>query len=145
MKNRSGNNPKRRVQPFVALTVEQRDILIKSAKYVGSGHHKRYPSNYGYQRTNPIPTKSLCDSKRIITKEEAHELMLKGIERGMVSEIRENGFPKYIWSVSEHGEVFESKTDSKTGEYHGYPIEDEDTFFKHIKSQWEERCKARAP
>lgn len=140
MRKRSGNNPKRRIQPLTSLTDEQKEKLSKEANYVGSGHHKRNPLDYGFQRTNPVPTKSLCDLKRKITRAEAQALMAAGIERGMVSEMRESGFPKFIWSVSEEGEVFESKTDSMTGEYHGYPIEDEDTVLQYIKSVWEERC-----
>ena len=67
--------------------------------------------------------------------------MVSGIRRGLFSTIREDGFPKFIWSVSDRGEVFEAKTDSNgTGGYHGYPLEDEDRMRAYVKSVWEERC-----
>lgn len=118
-------------------------MLKDSACYVGSGHHKRNPADYGFERTNPRPTKSMCDLERLITLDEARRLMAMGIELGLLSEPREGGFPKYIWSVSEHGEVFESKTDTTgTGQYHGYPLEDEDEMHTYVKSIWTERCQS---
>lgn len=140
--SRPGNNPKRRIVPDCHVEDTTRLQLEKMMRYVGSGHHKRHPADYGLQRTNPRPTKSLCDLARVIPLEEAKSLMLAGIRRGLISEIRNDGFPKYIWSVSEHGEVFEAKTDTHgTGEYHGYPLEEEDAMHKYITSVWEERCK----
>ena len=116
--------------------------LVEAARYVGSGHHKRNPADYGLPRTNPRPTKSLCDLERTIPLDEARSLMTTGIRWGLVSAVRKDGFPKYIWSVSVRGEVFEAKTDANgTGEYHGYPLEDEDAMHAYVKSVWEERCK----
>ncbi|MHB1512778.1 MAG: hypothetical protein ACYCVM_08990 [Acidiferrobacter sp.] len=116
--------------------------LEKLARYVGSGHHKRNPADYGLPRTNPRPTKSLCDLGRPILLDEARLLALSGIRCGLFSQIRHDGFPKFIWSVSDRGEVFEAKTDANgTGEYHGYPLEDEDAMRMYVKSVWEERCR----
>jgi hypothetical protein len=110
-------------------------------RYVGSGHHKRNPADYGLLRANPCPTKSLCDLERVIRLDEARNLVAGGIKCGLFSEPREDGFPKFIWSVSELGEVFEAKTDTNgTGEYHGYPLEDEDAMCKYVRSVWMERC-----
>ncbi len=118
-----------------------RQKLEELARYVGSGHHKRNPANYGLPRTNPRATKSICDLERVILLDEAKLLMVSGIRRGLFSTIREDGFPKFIWSVSDRGEVFEAKTDSNgTGGYHGYPLEDEDRMRAYVKSVWEERC-----
>lgn len=123
------------------MSEQVKQSLEKAARYVGSGHHKRNPADYGLPRTNPRPTKSLCDLERVIPLEEAKSLVATGIRSGLVSEIRQDGFPKYIWSVSERGEVFEAKTDANgTGEYHGYPLEDEDAMHVYVKSVWEERC-----
>ena len=139
--SRPGNNPKRRIAPVGGVSEQVKQRLEKAARYVGSGHHKRNPADYGLPRTNPRPTKSLCDLERVIPLEEAKSLVVAGIRLGLVSEIRQNGFPKYIWSVSERGEVFEAKTDANgTGEYHGYPLEDEDVMHGYVKSVWEERC-----
>jgi hypothetical protein len=64
-----------------------------------------------------------------------------GIALGLFSDPREDGFPKFIWSVSAHGEVFEAKTDTNgSGDYHGYPLEDEDVMSGYVKSVWRQRC-----
>jgi len=139
--SRPGNNPKRRIASADRATDEVKQRLEKAARYVGSGHHKRNPADYGLPRTNPRPTKSLCDLERAVLLDEAKSLVVDGIRWGLFSEIREDGFPKFIWSVSEHGEVFEAKTDANgTGEYHGYPLEDEDAMHVYVKSVWEDRC-----
>ncbi|WP_207390817.1 hypothetical protein [Phytopseudomonas dryadis] len=124
------------------MTDPQKQRLGRSVRYVGSGHHKRNPADYGLPRTSPRPTKSLCDQERVILLDEARTLVADGIRWGLFSEIRSDGFPKYIWSVSDKGEVFEAKTDANgTGEYHGYPLEDEDAMHVYVKSVWKERCK----
>ncbi|MHB1502056.1 MAG: hypothetical protein ACYCYK_13105 [Candidatus Dormibacteria bacterium] len=139
--SRPGNNPKRRIAPADCANDQVKLRLAKSARYVGSGHHKRNPANYGLLRTNPRPTKSLCDLGRVIPLDEAISLVANGIRCGLFSKIRGDGFPKFIWSVSSRGEVFEAKTDSNgTGEYHGYPLEDEDAMHVYVRSVWEERC-----
>lgn len=93
MARRPGNNPKRRIAALERLTEDQKNALMGAVRYVGSGHHKRNPVDYGLLRANPRPT-----------------------------------------------EVFEAKTDTHgTGEYHGYPLEDEDAMHKYVKSIWEER------
>ena len=141
MARRPGNNPKRRIAALERLTEDQKNALMGAVRYVGSGHHKRNPVDYGLLRANPRPTKSLCDLERTILLDEARQLVARGIQYGLFSEPQEDGFPKFIWSVSEHGEVFEAKTDTHgTGEYHGYPLEDEDAMHKYVKSIWEERC-----
>ena len=90
-------------------------------------------------RLNPRPTKSLCDLVRTIQKSEAEELLIKGIQQGMYSALDGNGIPKFIWSVSELGEVFEAKTDTHgSGHYHGYPLEDEDTMKLYVISVWKQ-------
>lgn len=140
--SRPGNNPKRRIAHADKANEEVKNYLELAARYVGSGHHKRNPADYGFSRASPRPTKSLCDMGRVVLINEAKLLLAEGIRRGLFSEVRQNGFPKFIWSVSEYGEVFEAKTDANgTGEYHGYPLEDEDAMHLYVKSVWEERCR----
>jgi hypothetical protein len=71
---RAGNNPKRRIAAARDFTEAQRRALSKAFTYVASGHHKRNPADYGLERTNPRPTKSLCDKVRIIPVKEANLL-----------------------------------------------------------------------
>lgn len=137
---RQGNNPKRRVEDLEQISDEAIDALVGKANYVGSGHHKRYPLDYGFERTNPVPTKSLCDMLRPIRLEEAEALLERGIRAKMVSRL-ENGFPKYIWTVGADGVVYESKSDPRSPNlYHGYPLEHEKVVRDYILSEWKRRC-----
>ncbi len=137
---RQGNNPKRRVEALERLSDKEIDALAAGAKYVGSGHHKRYPLDYGFERTNPVPTKSLCDMVRPISLGEAKALLQRGIRAKMVSRL-ESGFPKYIWSVAADGVVYESKSDPGSPSlYHGYPLEHEEAMRGYILSEWKRRC-----
>ncbi len=142
MANRPGNNPKRRIAPLGFLSEQARTHLMNCVHYVGSGHHKINPADYGLPRTNPRPTKSLCDLSRTILLAEARQLLLDGIQCGLFSKPRSDGYPKFLWGVSKQGEVFEAKTDTNgTGDYHGYPLEDEDVMHGHVKAIWNERCR----
>jgi len=141
MVHRPGNNPKRRIAPAGRLSDVHKADLAHAVRYVGNGHHKRNPADYGLERVNPRPTKSLCDLERVILLDEARQLLKNGIQYGLFSEPVNDGFPKFIWSVSTRGEVFEAKTDVHgTGAYHGYPLENEDPMHEYVKSVWIERC-----
>lgn len=73
-------------------TDEIKQHLEQAVKYIGSGHHKRHPADYGFQRTHPRPTKSLCDLERTVLLDEAKSHIKNGIRYGLFSEIREDGF-----------------------------------------------------
>lgn len=139
MTRRPGNNPNRRIIDNTLLEGVDRALLKARVRYVGSGHHKRNPADYGFARTNPRPTKSLCDMERVILLAEAERLLHDGIDQGYISEPDENGLPKFIWTISSDGCIFEAKTDRHgSGEYHGYPLADKDEmslFLKHIGSR----------
>lgn len=140
MRRRTGDNPTRRIVEAGVLTQEHRESLLDRVRYVGSGHHKRNPLDYGLERTNPRPTKSLCDANRSIKFAEAEALLKAGIKKAMASRLREDGLPKYIWSVSESGEAFEAKTHPNTlGQYHGYPLEAEDDMRRRVLEAWRQR------
>ena len=69
------------------------------------------------------------------------QLLNDGIDHGLFSKPGNDGFPKFIWAVSESGDVFEAKTDTLgTGKYHGYPLEHEDDMHKYVKDIWKRRC-----
>lgn len=142
MKRRSGNNPKRRIVSADALNREVLLRLAQRVNYVGSGHHKRYPADYGLERTNPVPTKSLCDAIEPVRLAQAQVWLRTGIMRSMISDpVGDDEFPKYIWCVSDDGRVFEAKTHPNTpGQYHGYPLEQEDDMRIYVKRIWGERC-----
>lgn len=119
-----------------------RQALVGRIRYVGSGHHKRNPADYGLERTNPRPTKSLCDAVTPILLQEASELLRQGVLHAMFSSPAQDGLPKYIWCVSASGVVFEAKTHPNTpGVYHGYPLEAEDDVRAYVLDFWRQRCK----
>lgn len=138
---RPGNNPKRRIAASNFLTEASRAELAQSVRYVGSGHHKRSPADYGLERTNPRPTKSLCDLLRVVTLGEAKAMLCKGILCGMFSDYFFGKHPKYVWCVDASEEVYEAKTDPVTpGVYHGYRLEEDDDMRERVKRIWKERC-----
>lgn len=137
---RSGNNPKRRIISVDALPADALARLAEQAKYVGSGHHKRYPADYGFERTNPVPTKSLCDLNAPVLLVQAQKWLIEGIMKSMMSKPSADGYPKFIWCVTDEGRVFEAKTHQNTpGLYHGYPLEDEDDMKEYVTKIWIER------
>ena len=138
---RPGNNPKRRVVPIDEIDKGIVEQLLTSVEYVGSGHHKQHPSDYGFGRTNPRPTKSLCDIHKPIKLGDAKSLLETGIKKGMVSDLS-GGLPKYIWCVDADEIVYEAKTDrNANGSYHGYPLENENVVRDYILSEWKTRCR----
>jgi hypothetical protein len=143
MRVRTGNNPKRRIISGVLPETGIREKLAAVVKYTGSGHHKRNPADYGLERTNPRPTKSLCDAAGSLPLSVALGLLREGVLKAMISAPAEDGFPKYIGSVSPEGVVYEAKTHPNTpGEYHGYPLENEDDMRAYVMKIWVDRCSA---
>ena len=141
MRNRIGNNPKRRIVRDALPDMATREALLARVRYLGSGHHKIYPADYGLGRTNPRPTSSVCDAVKPVRLAEASELLRAGVLRAMFSTYSRDGFPKYIWSVSADGTVYEAKTHPNTpGQYHGYPLEKEDSMRNEVIEAWEARC-----
>jgi hypothetical protein len=139
---RPGNNPKRRIAPAGLLSEAERAELIGKIKYVASGHHKRNPRDYGLERTNPRPTKSLCDIDESVSADEAKALVQRGIMAGMFSDYFLDGHPKFVWSVSTDDEVYEAKTDGSTaGVYHGYRLEEDDNMREQVRRVWKQRCR----
>ena len=135
---RQGNNPKRRIADANLLGPDDRQELAKNLRYVGSAHHKRSPGDYGFHPpVNPRPHKSLCDLLRQINIEEAQALICQGVLKGMFSEYRINGQPKYIWAVDENGEAYEAKVG--TGGYHGYRLEKDDDMRRLVLAEWAKR------
>jgi hypothetical protein len=139
---RPGNNPKRRVAEADLMTAHDRAKLAEQVRYRGSGHHKRSPADYGLERTNPRPTKSLCDLVKVVTYDEAKSLIKKGVLNGVFSDFRLGVYPKFVWCVDDDGEVYEAKTDNGApGIYHGYRLEEDDDMHSHVATVWKKRCR----
>lgn len=141
---RQGNRPNRRWVPSGTYSEAQLEALVKRVTYVGSSIHKLKPGDYGFvPPTNPRPSKSPCDDRRIVRKEEAGGLLAAGIRAGMVSVFAGEGVPKYVWAVDESGEVYEAKTNpGQETAYHGYRLgDDEKQLKKMILQEWTQRCR----
>lgn len=123
MPKRFGNNPKRRIAPQHSISQQELHRIADEVRYLGSAHHKRVPADYGFHGPpSPRPHKSLCDSKRVIRRDEAKRLLIDGLRLGMVSTYRMNGYPKYVWSVDQDGEPYEAKLGHEGRSYHGYRL-----------------------
>ncbi len=111
--------------------------------YVGSGHHKSRPGDYGFHPpVNPRPSKSVCDGLRVVLLAEAQQLFRNGIMMGMFSVSHADGPPKYVWSVDDQGEPYEAKVVPGTVTYKGYRLEEEDEMRKVVLKEWAARCQA---
>ena len=120
------------------LTDAERSRLHLEATYEGSPLHKRNPGNFGLTPpASPRLDKTLCDEANVFDKAVASELLTKAINRGLVSEKTTDGYPKQLWVVDDHGQVFEAMYGgSRAGCYHGYPIRRQDPFFEEVSAAW---------
>lgn len=127
-----GNRKDRRLMQG-RLSDAERARLLLQVRYVGSGHHKRYPADYGLTATHPRPQKTLCDLHRTVRLGEALRLLHEGIQQGWMSPFPPESFPKYIWSKDTHGVLYEAKTHPNTpGVYHGYPLYTDDPYHDYL-------------
>jgi len=142
MPKREGNRPDRRILPADATTPDQRRAMVERLIYVGSGHHKLRPGDYGFMPPqNPRPSKSVCDKLRPVLLAEAQALFARGIELGMISRPADNGAPKYVWTVDESGEAYEIKSKPEQEvTYHGYRLGVDDPQRSYVLREWTKRC-----
>ncbi len=135
-----GNNPKRRIAKLGHYT-EQQLAVFATAPYLGIGHHKTKPADYGFNPpAAPRPSKSVCDDKRMVGKAEAVQLFQGGVRRGMVSTYMVGDLPKYTWALDERGEVYEAKLGGDMRSYHGYRLrEDECAMREWVAEEWHKR------
>lgn len=133
-------NPKRRIAPAKDFSDTDRELLLRSVRYVGSALHKSKPGDYGLRPpVSPRPHKSLCDALRPILRQEAEALFAEGIRLGLVSTVRQGPFPKYVWCVDDAGEVYEAKIGNAG--YHGYRLDHvlEKAMRRIVLKEWEAR------
>lgn len=136
-----GNNPKRRIAKHGFYTSAELDGLASAARYAGSPHHKLRPGDYGFDPpVAPRPDRSVCDDKRPVLRDEAVRLLQDGIRRGVMSARADGGWPKYVWSVDDAGEVYEAKLGHDGQRYHGYRLaEDDEAMRRWVLAEWSRR------
>lgn len=140
MRRRNGRyNPKRRLASPDECASEWLVSLARKVSYGGNPEHKRNPGDFALTPPNgPRPGKSLCDEIEVFTRKEALSLLRQGCKKGLISERRENDWPKNIWSVKD-GRALEAQLESpETGAYHGYPLQEEDPFCEKVLERWRE-------
>ncbi len=141
MKRRISFNPNRKIASLDNLPNEAvRAKLAKRAKYGGNPEHKSRPGDYGLSPpSSPRPGKTLCDKDRSFSKAEAEQLLKEGLRKGMTSSLASE-WPQNVWAVSLGGEVFEAQLENSVqGIYHGYPLQENDSFRAHVISEWKQR------
>lgn len=122
------------------LTEGEKAALRARAVYEGSPHHKRNPGDFGLTPpAAPRPDKTLCDEAGIVERARARDLLARAIEHGIVSDRDAGGFPKQMWAVDEHEQVFEAMIGgTQQGHYHGYPIRQGDPLHAEILAAWKD-------
>lgn len=115
--------PKRRRPRSRAVGVPPGARLQEAATravYVGSPEHKDAPSFAGQPR--PRADASICRRELSTRRAEITRWLRSAIESGLVSELFESGFPRYVWH-REGDVLFEARlVNSGNGEYKGYPL-----------------------
>lgn len=141
MRKRQSNRPERRFIDPDAITTAEREALCHRLRYVGAAYHKRSPGDYRFTPpSNPRPTKSLCDDKRVILKEQALQLFRDGVRKSMISALSASGVSKYVWAVDQNGDAYEAKTHPNHEiSYHGYRLGEDDNMRDIILREWIKR------
>ena len=111
------------------------------ATYRPSPYHKSGSSAAGLQSVPALrPDKTICDRPTSGSARNAADLLKSGFSRGMVSERRRGDWPQNVWAVDEEGIVYEAQLGNLvTGEYHGYPMKQDDSFASFIRDEWKRR------
>lgn len=136
-----GNNPKRRIAKRGLYTAGELERFAVASVYAGSPHHKLRPADFDFDPpVAPRPSKSVCDAKRPVLRDEATKLLQAGIRRGMMSAHRGGGRPKHVWAVDDAGEVYEAKLGHDGERYHGYRLaEDDEAMRRWVLAEWSKR------
>jgi len=129
-------NPKRRIA--AETDPEELAQLAQEVRYSGNPYHKRNPGDFDLSPpSSPRRDKTLCDGAGIIKREEAQELLERGIQKGLISKQRHGRFPQNVWAVTDDGIALEAQLENKTqGVYHGYPMQQGDPFSEEVLRQW---------
>lgn len=140
MKRRNGTyNTKRQLAALENWSNDRLEQLSQRLRYGGNPEHKRNPGNFGLTPPSAARKgKLLCDEIGLFQRQEALALLRSGVAAGLISERCVNGWPQNIWAVRE-GRVLEAQLEqSETGNYHGYPLQQEDPFAELVLNRVEQ-------
>lgn len=137
------SKPKRRVMLAEAGAVDRDELqrMETMAVYRPSPYHKPHSLSGGRRAVPaPRPDKTICDGPSARSHRNAVELLRAGFRRGMVSRQIRRGWPRNVWAVDEDRVVYEAQlSNAEIGEYHGYPMKQDDGFAAFIATEWERR------
>lgn len=106
------------------------EALLKSVRYVGSVEHKDTQSFAGPPRPRAKDA-SICDAS-LHDKQPLVESWLKArIEAGFVSQMWEQGFPRYVW-YRDGDDVYQARH-TRNGAYKGWPLDKDDPRPKELQ------------
>ncbi len=113
--------------------------LADRAIYTGNPVHKRNPGDFNLTPPSaPRPDKTLCDGVNIFQRMIALNLLREGIRRGLISVQELNGWPKYVWAVTDDGQPVEAILENEEiGSYHGYPMLLDEPLYGAVLERWE--------
>lgn len=135
----------KKVRQLRIVTDSEIQTLLSRCGYQGHPHHKFAPGNFClHPPAAPRRTKTLCDQPpfNVGSQSEAETMLIAGIQRKMISEEADiNGLPKFVWFVRiSDGAVFEARLGgSRSGLYHGYPLQNDDANRLSVMRAWKER------
>lgn len=137
------SRPRRRTVLSATGAVDGSELarMETMATYRPSPYHKFGSSAAGLQSAPaPRPDKTICDRPTSGRGRNALDLLRSGFRRGMVSEQRRGDWPQNVWAVDEEGVVYEAQLGNlEAGEYHGYPMKQDDSFAGFIRDEWKRR------
>ena len=94
--------------------------VADEVRYVGSPEHKTTPSFAGHPA--PRSDASLCDPDLANQRDLVQSWLRSALRQGDCGGLWEGRFPRYVWRKTGEGAHEARLTNSKTGEYKGYPI-----------------------
>jgi hypothetical protein len=140
MRPRRIPNPKRRLRPMQQgeEAIAYLKQLATKITYGGNPEHKRNPGDFGLQPpSQPRQGKTLCDEAEIFTRCDAQSLLREGARRGVISVQERDGWPQNVWAIAPNGIAVEAMLEnSRTGQYHGYPMLEGDPLADEVRKRW---------
>lgn len=133
-------NTKRKIDRAPRSAGERKALadMAKRVSYGGNPEHKRDPSDFNLTPpSSPRQGKTLCDELGVVTKEKALQTLKKGVEKGLVSAQKRNGWPQNIWALYDGRSPVEAMLENPaSGTYHGYPLQLNDPFREVVLERW---------
>ena len=142
MQKRSRVKKKAALQHVGVIPASRLYEMARQAQYKPSPYHKPRSSGPNFDlMPRPRPDKTLCDTLAVKGPTDASCLLRAGFRRGMISVQEYGGWPQNVWAVDAEGVVYEGQLSNRgNGEYHGYPMKNDEHFVLHIQKEWDNRA-----